>query len=1054
MNSDVGEDFNQQEAQAVEQLGTDSSVMNVTSGGVTDKPSPIVKDLSEEEVEELVAAVKPLSLFLVEEEECRERFDSFLGEEEVKLGLQTAESLLDKDGGFLVLVNIDKFEESSHLEIIDQLIEKGEGEGVVASLSRLRGVNHQEIAAKLIERGEGYLIGLNVSEFEGLNHREVVNQLIDSGDMESVVYTLCFFEGLDASIFHKLIKIRGLHYAAANLDLFEGLDASAAEKLIEGKLGGTVALKLDKFEGLKELIDICLENNPPWQIEDIKDNLEYVFLGEHIWEKLSNSECGPESYRDIKNKYHFISPKEVFRNIKENLALEEEFVYNYLTTQVLEGQDLESFEEGRGVFGTKRMMEYLTYNENSNLHQKLMYFPKIIQLQEISSLEPKHFYSNILGQVHKDGSLYSDGDSISHFNSLVSSFDIGIFTKEGTRKLVEKLNKYKEIFDTEDSFVSILSEDLLAIFESWNDFKRACTVMEGLKRGELLSLMKKIRKENKAKHMEWIKTVGFHKDSQVDLVALMEMLQEPERFLSRRDAHTPNVITEKKNPNNYTEFMPASEVIDSLIEGDLDEIQLIKPMRKEFILYKGGRSVEDIIRQALGSRREGIPGKALNPGVLFSELGNVFRGKGGDLVKFIRSGVSLEKYFSSLGVPYDEIKEGIEGSLFNEEYGLSDRFKKENRYRVIAEIHKKSDPMAVLAGDDTACCMPFGSGKNNIYMFNPTMSIFTLRLETGEDRFRTIAQSVLTANKDIGTPIGRGENLLGEENLENTKIRDKILQESPFVLGCDNVELASNYKNMSKEIGDLYTKFFTEYLQSDGNKNFDPTKVVIGRGYSDKLIGEKVPNTFIPSTIPGYSDNVGESSNILLIPNKELEGKNLSGVYELSPKDFLQVLAIEKEAYKDTSMREDFAVIMNNMIGISYYNIRYDRPNMCIKYVSNNKAQGYLIAYERDSDNSDEKELYIHDIAINTADSAFSYSGGKLITTFLEKYFEEYLKKGELMVVSMDARDKTSFGIIKRKLEEFENRLGIKLRVEEGESFLMGSEQMHPVRIVPDPGSV
>ncbi len=59
--------------------------------------------------------------------------------------------------------------------------------------------------------------------------------------------------------------------------------------------------------------------------------------------------------------------------------------------------------------------------------------------------------------------------------------------------------------------------------------------------------------------------------------------------------------------------------------------------------------------------------------------------------------------------------------------------------RLVAEIHRKSDPLAVVAGDDTASCMGFGTGKNNVYMFNPNDALFTVRLVREDGTSRTIA---------------------------------------------------------------------------------------------------------------------------------------------------------------------------------------------------------------------------------------------------------------------------------------------------------------------------
>ena len=49
--------------------------------------------------------------------------------------------------------------------------------------------------------------------------------------------------------------------------------------------------------------------------------------------------------------------------------------------------------------------------------------------------------------------------------------------------------------------------------------------------------------------------------------------------------------------------------------------------------------------------------------------------------------------------------------------------------------------------------MGFGTGKNNVYMFNPNDALFTVRLVRSDGTARTIAQSVLTKDKDVKVPV-------------------------------------------------------------------------------------------------------------------------------------------------------------------------------------------------------------------------------------------------------------------------------------------------------------
>jgi hypothetical protein len=64
--------------------------------------------------------------------------------------------------------------------------------------------------------------------------------------------------------------------------------------------------------------------------------------------------------------------------------------------------------------------------------------------------------------------------------------------------------------------------------------------------------------------------------------------------------------------------------------------------------------------------------------------------------------------------------------------------------------------------------MGFGTGKNNVYMFNPNDAQLTVRLVREDGTSRTIAQSVMTRDKDVKMPCPDIlEKLIAADNVQS-----------------------------------------------------------------------------------------------------------------------------------------------------------------------------------------------------------------------------------------------------------------------------------------------
>ncbi len=185
--------------------------------------------------------------------------------------------------------------------------------------------------------------------------------------------------------------------------------------------------------------------------------------------------------------------------------------------------------------------------------------------------------------------------------------------------------------------------------------------------------------------------------------------------------------------------------------------------------------------------------------------------------------------------------------------------------RLIAELHRKSDPVAVLAGDDTVSCMGFGTGKNNIYMFNPNDVQFTVRIVNQEGKVRTFAQSVLTKDKDVKETV---PNLMASMQQNNKAhvhdiLSSDALRTEKSVLAADNIEVHPKYSGIDHHMAleAVYTDFFNRYLQQFGDsQNLRTDKIVIGLGYTDAMKGlPEEPNTFVPQAPVAYSDKTHDT---------------------------------------------------------------------------------------------------------------------------------------------------------------------------------------------------
>lgn len=744
-------------------------------------------------------------------------------------------------------------------------------------------------------------------------------------------------------------------------------------------------------------------------------------------------------------------------------------LFDYLTNSIPQWQDEENvikpFKEGVRIFGWQKMFGYAGRSDVTP-HDALFAFSRIIDLMNLSGLSATQFYGQILSQVKMDSSSYEAGTSYHALNEIANSINVAPNNLERMRA---KINKYPQIDRLKD--LAVYFDSNANIFNSWTNLKKFSELIQLLERAEILDELNELKNEakndyKKQKLYQFIEYLAFHPDSKVNMQMVLQFWREPEKFLELADEHTPSEVQDAKKPSNYTDIphldLTAEELRDALVGGELDRIQTFLPME---IVYSVENTQElqvelsflDKLKQEIGSKKDGTAN-----GKLFKEVSKILGSHKINIIDYLQSGGQ-----AATGTDLREIEIKINEAMA--QYP-NDKIKQEQkpiakRYR--AKVNLKSDPQAVLAGNDTACCMFFGSGKNNIYMFNPNCALFTLEEQRG-NAWKTIAQSVLTADKDIKKPIPEVVKVL-QENTGNLSgvLPESVLSETKYLLSCDNIEVATNAKDKAKIIEAIYRSFFEKYLpylnaQADCQYNED--KIIIGQGNSDIRFGVEEPNTFAPVAPVGYSDKLGAKVDAVYFKShgreiklKEEEvkqedteraGIRLSkGISPLNFQDSLAVGFLESKAYSDNDkLITQLHNMENGLIAKDINNENKKRPNLSFKYIDEiGKIRGYILAYEgRDDDGK--PMIYIADLA---SDKESKMAGGRLINQFLDFYKREYLAKGRLIPIYMQARENTSYKILQGSLTSIEKKLDIKVKVDEERAYPQNDDIMHPLWLRP-----
>lgn len=747
-------------------------------------------------------------------------------------------------------------------------------------------------------------------------------------------------------------------------------------------------------------------------------------------------------------------------------------LYGFLREKSQEWQDPENvnqpFEEGSKIFGLNKMFTFAGRPDVTR-HDALYSFGNIIRLQEQSGLSPDQFYGQILSQVHMDSSSYESGLSYHELNSIAQSLD---FSEQNLSRMQEKVNRYPNIDKLKD--LGNYFNDPKTIFGSWNNLRKFSELLELLGKAEILDELEELKEESlsdpkKAKLYKFIETLAFHPDSKVNMSYVLKFWRDPESFLELMDEHTNERIQNSKKPSNYTEIphldLTAEELRDALVSGELDRIQAFPAMEIIYSISGEGLKTEigfhEEVRREVGSRKDSSANT-----VLFNEVNKILKAQGIDTISYLRGDDSLLDNLPA--AEFREIERQIREAIAEYPNPKLEQTKTPLAKRYRAKVNLKSDPQAVLAGNDTACCMWFGSGKNNIYMFNPNCALFTLEEEKGAGSWRTIAQSVLTLDQNIGQSVPQVVSALSNESGNVSEgLSDAVLDQKERFLACDNIEIAGNAKDKLAVVEAAYRDFFEKYVAyynektAEGNLNQD--KIIIGQGYSDIRMGSQEPNTYAPAAPVGYSDKLGPNVDVIIfrdghksevVVTTESENREATqetehqrtGVLPLTFKDSLAVGFLEGKAYAENeSLMTHLHNMENGLIAKDINNIDKNRSDLSLKYVDDDgRMRGYMLAYE--CKDHGQSMVYIGDLA---TDRESRLAGGRLMSSFVDVYKANYIDKNNFVPIYLEARESTSYPIIKNGLASIENKLGVRLRIDEEGTYREGGDIMHPLWLRP-----
>jgi len=983
----------------------------------------------------------------------------------------------------------DKFGDNIDRNVLIEKLFKDKNFGILIDFApKLLIRLDNDFAIKIIEHGGAEKLAERIVKFERLS-RVVYARLTSICPKEAYPIVLAFDGITRDDIYVAIENLPPNHYIINEIMLnLEILNEDFPNILLKGNHLVVLARNYGKplFENFfKTLAERLGGNNFEKYKDPILDLLshnESITLEEEDFKTIADGHLAALTFSDLN------ALAKTKRVSEFSLACEDHCkeIYLALKEKGQDWQDAEinkNFERGAAVFGYSRM---LVFAKSGYRHDALFGFDRVLELQKNSGLDSNNFYYNILQQVAMDTGTYAENNSTPFqiLNNVAHGFNPNIEGVLDEARNIEGIPQLSKLLDG--------LKKRQDIFQSWKMLMQYRELTTLLERRELLD---ELAREKNQKLKQYISTLLFH-PSVTDTHSVKLFWNDPYSFFELESSHTPHELHNLKKPTNYVNIpnldLSPVELRDALVDGALDKIQAWQPLEINYEMASNPndgkqyqeflqKSLAVIMPETLGRESKGVKNKKK----LFSQIINILetqlspgqslhtRQMAVEILQKIARGEKVEEMVLS-----DIIQQNIKDAVYFGEFGYA---KTVNTTQYKMKINLKSDPDGVVAGSDTQCCMPFGDGKNTLYTYNPICALMTVQRKTERGEYRTIAQSVITKDKDIKTPIANIIARFNEIKSREIDVADlfpqDVLHKEDSYIACDSVEIANNYQTpeYAQLLAGLYHDFLREYTTKFGkDQHLNQSKSMIGRCRYDLTNGQREVNTYLPESPVAYSDKYSESVSVLHLAEPtdsffvkrnvkitgidKLEMMSIQNpqIEYLSYQDSLETAYIEGKVYEGTTLKQGISEMENALIAKDINNATKHRPNMSLKYISTDQQmQAYLVAYEgvygysHDGSEKDKQESCIYIMDIAKLPEAKKGAGAELINEFIRLYQENYIKKGKFIPIRAEAREVSSYKLILRHLDAWGRSIGVKFELEEREIYEKGGDTMHSVAIRP-----
>ena len=679
----------------------------------------------------------------------------------------------------------------------------------------------------------------------------------------------------------------------------------------------------------------------------------------------------------------------------------------------------------------------------------------------------------LLDQVTRDDVSYDGRPSQVQLRIVLEM--IGDARIEDILALVERLNLPSFV----ERMAKLRDDARFHPYKTWKGMKEFAAVVDFLNKNKTLERLADSDAPESTKRFGH----ALLEHPGVPAADVLRFLTDAPGFLSASATYATDSVHERMAPINLAGVerlgLTASEVRDAIADGSLDRLQVLPAFERTFAFDARGtdpfsaESLQSSLLKALGRRErdamdapEGGAGalkpKARDVKKLFASVQAILDLHGIDRENrkpwLLGEAAMVPAYWT------EPLARDLHAAVYDKKIGID----APATFEVRARIGKKSDPSLIVAGNDTASCMPFGDGKTNVYAWSPACAQMVVERRLTDGTWRTMAQSVVmpTLAGDAPAP-GRFARLLAEEKVRG--VFDAAEFARPSVILCDNVEPNKNDVDEGRMpvIEAAYRAFFREYLSRHASDiGVDPTRVVIGKedylGH-DRLTFPKTANVFVPLAPISYTDNNAVESFVIetgldgtsrrppLTPPAYQEGEHggRTGIRDATGADILAMAYLEGKGFADNA-RMMFGLYDRQQRVTAALISREQHGDPALTLISRDdkgEPVGYMLAYVGHT--SDVPEAFIDDFAVDRSKglAAMRYAS-RLLEAFLDRYVAHYDSRNEpFPSIFAQMREATSYKLLTGQLRTLSEKRGLRVEIEEEGIGSLGGEPMHHVRL-------